>query len=69
MFCLRTRFVAWNYCAAPGLAFTGGAHGQGDRVKGARTLGDGSGRRYRIGGGGLYGARALEDGTVGSEPH
>jgi hypothetical protein len=25
-----TRFVAWDYCAAPGLAFTGGAHGQGD---------------------------------------
>jgi len=22
--------MAWNYCAAPGLAFTGGAHGQGD---------------------------------------
>jgi hypothetical protein len=31
MFCLLTRFVAWDYCAAPGLAFTGGAHGQGDR--------------------------------------
>jgi hypothetical protein len=32
MFCLETRFVALDYCAAPGLAFTGGAHGQGDIV-------------------------------------
>ena len=24
MFCLPMRFVAWDYCAAPGLAYTGG---------------------------------------------
>ena len=23
--------MAWNYCAAPSLAFTRGAHGQGDK--------------------------------------
>jgi hypothetical protein len=31
MFCLLTRFVAWNYCAASGLAFTGRVYVQGDK--------------------------------------
>jgi hypothetical protein len=29
-FCLRTRFVALDYCAAPGLVLTRGNPGQGD---------------------------------------
>jgi hypothetical protein len=33
MFCLETRFVAWDYFAAPGLAFHRGIYVQGDEAE------------------------------------